>query len=128
MHVDEGDATDKNMHGANHNLYTLVRQVPPGRQHFFFTWRSDTTMLKIQERDKVGSRRNRALFIGAHCFYLLLSNVFELRLMQDFIKKNAAASGQHVESSESDDDDVSVPAVVESAHKTMLLTTQPDLL
>lgn len=78
MHVDEGDATDKNMHGANHNLYTLVRQVPPGRQHFFFTWRSDTTMLKIQERDKVGSRRNRALFIGAHCFYLLLSNVVEL--------------------------------------------------
>lgn len=48
--------------------------------------------------------------------------------MQDFIKKNAAASGQHVESSESDDDDVSVPAVVESAHKAMLLTTQPDLL
>eukprot|EP00750_Incisomonas_marina_P013088 INCI17222.4.p1 GENE.INCI17222.4~~INCI17222.4.p1 ORF type:complete len:1153 (+),score=220.46 INCI17222.4:254-3712(+) len=52
MHVDKGDAIDKNMCGANHNLYTLHRQVPPGRQHFFFTWDTDKTMLMIQHRDE----------------------------------------------------------------------------
>ena len=55
MHVDKGDAIDKNMCGANHNLYTLHRQVPPGRQHFFFTWDTDKTMLMIQHRDEVCS-------------------------------------------------------------------------
>ena len=51
MHVDKGKATDKNMRGANHKLFTLRRQLPPGRQHFYFTWHSDPATLHLQERD-----------------------------------------------------------------------------
>jgi hypothetical protein len=63
MHVDDEYAVDKNMTGANHGLYTLYRQIPPGRQHFYFTWQSDKTVLYLQSRsdDLVrGATRDRA--------------------------------------------------------------------